>query len=207
LLCSPSKGSYTLKEGEIKKLILLTPTKLYTPLTDEAIEKLRVGQRVLLNGVVLTARDAAHKKLNKLLELGVKLPFSLQGTVIYYVAPTPAKPGQVIGSAGPTTSSRMDIYTPRLLALGIKGTIGHGKRSHQVVRSLKKYKSVYFIAVGGTAALITKSIKASRVIAFPELGPEAIHELIVENFPIIVANDIFGGDIYEEGWKRYALKS
>ncbi|GAB6273352.1 MAG: Fe-S-containing hydro-lyase [Peptococcaceae bacterium] len=188
-------------------MTLLTPIKLYTPLTDEVNEKLRVGQRVLLNGVVLTARDAAHKKLNKFLELGNELPFSLQGTVIYYVAPTPAKPGQVIGSAGPTTSSRMDIYTPRLLTLGIKGTIGHGKRSHQIVRSLKKYKSVYFIAVGGTAALIAKSIKASRIIAFPELGSEAIHELIVENFPVIVANDIFGGDIYEEGWKRYALKS
>ncbi len=206
MFCASSKGSYTLKESEIKKLTLLTPLKLYTPLTDEVIEKLRVGQRVLLNGVLLTARDAAHKKLNKFLELGNELPFSLKGLVIYYVAPTPAKPGQVIGSAGPTTSSRMDIYTPRLLALGIKGTIGHGKRSPQVVKALKKYQAIYFVAVGGTAALIAKSIKENRLIAFPELGAESIQELVVENFPVIVANDIYGGDIYEEGWKKYAIK-
>lgn len=207
MFCPPPKGNYSLKEGEVKKLALLTPLKLYTPLTDEVIEKLRVGQRVFLNGIILTARDAAHRKLCNNLELNRELPYSVKGQVIYYVAPTPAKPGQVIGSAGPTTSSRMDIYTPRLLALGIKGTIGHGKRSSMIIKALKKHKAVYFIAFGGTAALIAKSIKASRVIAFPELRAEAIRELIVENFPVIVANDIFGGDIYEEGWKKYALKS
>ncbi len=180
--------------------------KLTTPLNDETVENLRIGQKVLLNGVLYTGRDAAHKKMIELLDQGKPLPFEIKGQVIYYVGPSPAKPGQIIGSAGPTTSGRMDAYAPRLIALGLKGMIGKGKRSPDVVRAIRQYKSVYFAAVGGAAALISRSIKKCRVIAYPELGPEAVYELCVENFPVIVANDTLGGDLYEEGVKIYATK-
>ncbi|HHW43140.1 Fe-S-containing hydro-lyase [Desulfofundulus thermobenzoicus] len=184
----------------------MSQIKLTTPLTDEVVENLRIGQRVLLNGVIYTGRDAAHKKLVELLDRGEELPIPLKGQVIYYVGPSPAKPGRVIGSAGPTTSGRMDAYAPRLIALGLKGMIGKGKRSPEVIKAMKQYRAVYFGAVGGAAALIARSIKSCRVVAYPELGPEAIHELVVENFPVIVVNDILGGDLYEEGVKIYATR-
>lgn len=180
--------------------------KLSTPLSDNDVCNLRIGQKVLLSGVIYTARDAAHKKMVDLLENGQPLPMDLNGQVIYYVGPSPAKPGQIIGSAGPTTSSRMDTYTLRLLPLGLKGMIGKGRRSPEVIKAIKQYIAIYFAAVGGAAALISKSIKQCRVIAYPELGPEAIHELYVEDFPVITANDTQGGDLYEEGIKVYALK-
>ncbi len=180
--------------------------KLTTPFNDETIENLRIGQKVLLNGTIYTGRDAAHKKMVELLDQGKPLPINIKGQVIYYVGPSPAKPGQVIGSAGPTTAGRMDAYAPRLLALGLKGMIGKGKRTPEVIKAIKQYKSVYFTAVGGAAALISKCIKKCTVIAYPELGPEAIHELLVEDFPVIVVNDTLGGDLYEEGIKIYAIK-
>lgn len=179
---------------------------LSTPLSDEVVENLRIGQRVLLNGILYTGRDAAHKKMMELLDQGQELPFPIKGQVIYYVGPAPARPGQVIGSAGPTTSGRMDAYAPRLLALGLKGMIGKGKRSPEVLKAIKQHKAVYFAAVGGAGALIARCIKSCRVLAYPELGPEAIHELVVENFPLIVVNDSLGGDLYEEGVKIYGMR-
>jgi fumarate hydratase subunit beta len=187
--------------SEVKQLPQINLT---TPLSGDTAGKLRIGQKVLLNGIVYTGRDAAHKKLVDLLDQGMELPIELQGQVIYYVGPSPAKPGQVIGSAGPTTSGRMDAYAPRLIALGLKGMIGKGRRSPEVINAIKQYKSVYFAAVGGAAALIARSIKACSVVAYPELGPEAIHRLVVENFPVIVVNDTLGGDLYDEGVKIYA---
>lgn len=184
----------------------MTQIKLTTPLTDEMVENLRIGQRVMLNGLLYTGRDAAHKKLVELLDQGKELPVELKGQVIYYVGPSPAKPGAIIGSCGPTTSGRMDAYAPRLLALGLKAMIGKGKRTPDVIKAIKQHKSVYFAAVGGAAALISKCVKSCRVIAYPELGPEAIHELVVEDFPVIVVNDAIGGDLYDEGSKIYASK-
>jgi len=184
----------------------MTKIKLTTPLTDEMVEKLRIGQRVLLNGVLYTGRDAAHKKMIELLAAGRDLPVDLRGQIIYYVGPSPAKPGRVIGSAGPTTSGRMDAYAPKLIALGLKGMVGKGKRSPEVIKAMKQYKAVYFAAVGGAAALISKCIKECQVVAYPELGPEAVHRLVVEDFPVIVVNDTLGGDLYEEGTKIYASR-
>ena len=174
-----------------------------TPLTDEVIETLRTGDRVLISGWVYTARDAAHKRMIEEYEKTGKLPFDIKGQVIYYVGPTPAKPGQVIGSAGPTTAYRMDKYTPKLLELGLKGTIGKGWRGPEVKEALKKYKAVYFAAYGGTAALLSKHITMVEMVAYEDLGPEAIRKLYFEEFPVIVANDIYGGDVFEEGQKKY----
>jgi len=179
--------------------------KLTTPVNDDEIKKLRIGQNVLLNGVIYTGRDAAHKKLVELLDSGQELPIDLKGQVIYYVGPSPARPGQIIGSAGPTTSGRMDIYAPKLIALGLKGMIGKGQRSPAVIKAMQKYNAVYFAAVGGAAALISKSIKKCEVVAYPELGPEAIYRLEVENFPVIVVNDTLGEDLYKEGTKKYSI--
>lgn len=184
----------------------MTQIRLTTPLTDEMVEKLRIGQQVLLNGTLYTGRDAAHKRLVDLIKQGKELPFDPKGQVIYYVGPTPAKPGKVIGSCGPTTSYRMDPYAPELYALGLKASIGKGKRSPEVIKASKQYKGVYFAAIGGAAALIAKSIKSAKVIAYPDLGAEAIHELVVEDFPVVVVNDVIGGDLYEEGIKIYAAK-
>ena len=178
--------------------------RLTTPLKNEDVEKLRIGDRVLLTGVVYTARDAAHKRLIQLLEAGQPLPFDLQGQVIYYVGPSPAKPGRPIGAAGPTTSYRMDAYAPELIARGLKGMIGKGKRNDAVRDAMKQHKAVYFAAIGGAGALMAQSILSAEVIAYPELGPEAIRRLEVENFPVIVANDAHGGDLYEEGARAYA---
>jgi len=179
--------------------------RLSSSLKDEDIEKLRIGQQVLINGKIYTGRDAAHKKLIELLDQGLDLPVDLKGQIIYYVGPAPAKPGRPIGSAGPTTSGRMDAYTPRLLAQGLKVMIGKGIRSEEVKEAIKKYKAVYMTAVGGAGALIARCIKEAKVVAYPELGAEAIYELIVEDYPAIVVNDIWGGDLYIEGRKKYAL--
>lgn len=176
---------------------------LTTPLTNEDLESLRSGDKVLLSGVIYSARDAAHARLVKLLDEGKDLPFDLKGQVIYYVGPTPAKPGKIIGSAGPTTSYRMDPYAPRLIEQGLKGMIGKGSRSEKVKEAMRKHKAVYFGAVGGAAALIAERIKEVELIAYEDLGTEAIRRLVVKDFPLIVVNDIYGGDLYEEGQSLY----
>lgn len=176
-----------------------------TPLSDEVIASLRTGDEVLLSGIVYTARDAAHKRLVALLKKDEPLPFPLQGNVIYYVGPAPAPPGRPIGAAGPTTSSRMDPYAPFLLEKGLKGMIGKGKRGANVIEAIKKFKGIYFVATGGAGALLSACIKEARVIAYPELGAEAIYELKVENLPLFVANDIYGNDIYDIGKKEYQV--
>lgn len=172
------------------------------PLNKSEISKLKTGEHVLLSGTIYTARDAAHKRMIESLENGEGLPIDINGQVIYYVGPTPAKPGQIIGSAGPTTSSRMDIYTPKLLDAGLKGMIGKGKRSGEVVEAIKKYGAVYFAAAGGAGALLSKKIKKAEVVAYDDLGPEAIYRLELENFPVVVINDIHGNDLYEESQKQ-----
>jgi fumarate hydratase subunit beta len=179
--------------------------RIQTPVTDEVIAQLRAGDKVFITGYLLTGRDAAHKKLIDLIKEGKGLPVDIKGQIIYYVGPTPARPGKPIGSAGPTTSYRMDSYAPTLHSLGLKGTIGKGSRSKEVKEALKKYKAVYLAAVGGAGALISKSIEGSEVVAYPELGPEAIIKLRVKNFPCIVINDMYGGDLYEEGKKKYRV--
>jgi len=177
--------------------------KIKTPLSDEDVQNLKIGDSVLITGKIYTARDAAHKRLIDLIQKGESLPFDMKGQIIYYVGPAPAKPGYVIGPAGPTTSGRCDPYTPALLSLGLKGMIGKGTRSKEVREAMEKHKAVYFAATGGAAALISKNIKAVKIIAYEDLGPEAIRELEVEDFPVIVANDAHGGDLYEEGTKKY----
>ena len=180
------------------------PIRLKTPLTDADLEKLRAGDKVLLTGVIYTGRDAAHKRLFDLLQGGKPLPVDLKGQVIYYVGPAPAKPGQVIGSAGPTTSGRMDAYSPKLMETGLKGMIGKGMRRKEVVEAMKKFKAVYFAATGGAGALLAKAIKKAQVVAYEDLGPEAVSRLEVEDFPVIVVNDTKGNDLYEEGMRKYA---
>ena len=179
--------------------------KVTLPLTDETLQDLKAGDNVLLTGVMYVARDAAHKRMVEALNEGTPLPFDVGGQTIYFMGPSPAKPGQPIGSAGPTTSGRMDSYSPRLIAEGLKGMIGKGMRSPAVKDAMKKYKAVYFAAIGGAGALISKSIKKSEVIAYEELGAEAIRRLEVEDFPATVVNDIYGGDLYEEGKARYRV--
>jgi len=174
---------------------------------EEVIEKLVVGTRVTISGVIYTARDAAHHRIIQALDRGEELPFDLKGQTLYYMGPSPARAGQVIGSAGPTTSSRMDKYTPKLLAAGIKATIGKGSRSIEVREAIKKYKAVYLVATGGAGALLARAIKEVEVIAYEELGAEAIRRLTVENFPAIVANDIYGEDLFEQGRAKYKKKN
>ncbi len=178
--------------------------RLTTPLKREDVEGLRIGDRVLLNGIVYTARDAAHKRLVQLIEVGDPLPFDLEGSVIYYVGPSPAKPGRAVGAAGPTTSYRMDAYAPILIERGLRGMIGKGKRNEAVREAMRNHKAVYFAAIGGAGALMARSILSAEVIAYPELGPEAVRRLEVRDFPVIVANDTYGGDLYEEGARAYA---
>jgi fumarate hydratase subunit beta len=177
---------------------------LVTPLTDQDVEQLAVGDTVLVNGVIYTARDAAHKRLIDLLATGKPLPMDLQGQVMFYVGPSPARPGRVIGAAGPTTSYRMDPYAPQLLRLGLKAMIGKGKRSPEVIDAMIAHKAVYLGAIGGAGALISQSIKAAEIVAYEDLGPEAIRRLVVENFPTIVINDCRGNDLYEQGLRQYA---
>ena len=177
--------------------------KLTTPLTDQDVLQLVIGDTVLVSGVIYTARDAAHKRLVDLLAAGEPLPMELAGQIMYYVGPSPARPGRVIGATGPTTSYRMDSYAPTLIKLGLKAMIGKGKRAPAVLGAMKAYKAVYLGATGGAGALISQRIKAAEVIAFPELGPEAVHRLEVENFPTIVINDCQGRDLYEQGVRQY----
>lgn len=182
----------TYKASKMSQRITIT-----TPLTDEDVAKLNVGDRVLINGVIYTARDAAHQRIVEAINLDKELPFDLKGQIIYYAGPSPAKPGAVIGSCGPTTSSRMDTYTPKLLEYGLKGMIGKGKRSEQVRLAVMKNKAIYFSAVGGVAALLSKTIIESDVIAYPDLEPESVRKLVVRNFPAIVAIDSYGNDIWQ----------
>jgi fumarate hydratase subunit beta len=180
------------------------PIRLKTPLADADVEKLHAGDKVLLTGVIYTGRDAAHKRLFDLLKEGKPLPVDLKGQIIYYVGPAPAKPGQAIGSAGPTTSGRMDAYSPKLMEIGLKGMIGKGMRKKEVVEAMKKYKAVYFAATGGAGALLAKAIKKAQVVAYEDLGPEAINRLEVVDFPVIVVNDTQGNDLYQQGMQQYA---
>ena len=174
------------------------------PLSDADIELLKAGDRVRITGVIYTGRDAAHARMLPLITNDEPLPFDVKGQIIYYTGPSPARPGMVIGSAGPTTGSRMDKYAPGLLALGLKGMMGKGSRSREVREALKKHKGVYFGAVGGAGAVLSKFIKKAEVIAYEDLATEAIRRLEVENFPAIVVNDCHGGDLYEDGMKAYA---
>lgn len=177
--------------------------KLTTPLTEEKLKNLRAGDSVKITGTIYTARDAAHKRLTALIAEGKELPFDIKDQIIYYVGPTPAKPGKPIGSAGPTTSYRMDPYAPTLMEHGLKGMIGKGARSKEVKDAVKKYKAVYFAAVGGAAALLAKSIHKAELIVYEDLQSEAVRKLEVVDFPVIVINDIYGGDLYEEGQKQW----
>ena len=179
------------------------PIKIQLPLNEETARSLVAGDVVSLSGVMYSARDAVHKKLCDLLDAGESLPIEIFGQTIYYMGPSPTKPGDVIGSAGPTTSYRMDAYAPTLIAIGLKGMVGKGERGANVVEAMKKHGAVYFAATGGAAALIARSIKEAEVVAFPELGPEAIRRLVVEDFEVIVAQDTYGGNLYKEGVEKY----
>ena len=176
---------------------------LTTPLSLPEVKELKAGDEVALNGIIYTARVAAHARLIKLIKEDKELPFDLSGQVIYYVGPTPAPPGRAIGSAGPTTSYRMDKYTPALLERGLRGVIGKGKRSEDVKKLFAVYGAVYFVAIGGAGALLSSHITDCRVIAYPELGPEAVYELEVKSFPAIVCYDAWGGDLYKEGINKF----
>ncbi|MEG6522432.1 Fe-S-containing hydro-lyase [Desulfotomaculum sp. 1211_IL3151] len=184
----------------------MTRVNITTPLSDEIVKSLRIGQQVFIHGVIYTGRDAAHKRLVERMDQGKELPVDLKGQIIYYVGPAPARPGKVIGSAGPTTAGRMDAYAPLLIEQGLKGMIGKGARSEKVLQAMQEHGAVYFGAIGGAAALIARSIQEATIVAYPELGPEAIYRLVVKDFPAIVVNDSFGGDLYQEGKKRYALE-
>lgn len=177
--------------------------KINTPLTEDKVLGLKAGDSILLSGTIYSARDAAHKRLIELINDGKELPFNIDGEIIYYVGPSPAKPGQVIGSAGPTTSYRMDPYAPTLLDLGLKGMIGKGARSEEVIDAIKRNKSIYFGAIGGAAALIGKSIITSDIIAYEDLGAEAIRKLVVKDLPLIVVIDAKGNNLYKIGQEAY----
>ncbi len=174
-----------------------------SPFDRKTMKELTAGTPVLISGTIYTARDAAHKRLVQALKNKEELPFALKGQTIYYTGPSPARPGRTIGSAGPTTSGRMDIYTPRLLSTGVKAMIGKGNRSVEVREAMQKYKAVYLIATGGAGALLARSIKKATVVAYEDLGSEAIRMLTVDNFPAIVANDVHGNDLFEQGKARY----
>lgn len=177
--------------------------RINTPLTYEKIKDLKAGDSILLSGTIYSARDAAHKRLIELIDKGLELPINIKDETIYYVGPTPAKEGQVIGSAGPTTSYRMDAYSPRLLDLGLKAMIGKGARNEEVVNSIIKNKAVYLGAIGGAAALISKTIIASEVIAYEDLGAEAIRKMEVKDMPLIVIIDTEGNNLYKQGQEEY----
>jgi len=179
------------------------PLRVASPFNDAAIAKLKTGTSVLISGIIYVARDAAHKRIVEAMDRGEKLPFDIKGQTVYYMGPSPARPGRVIGSAGPTTSGRMDSYTPRLLAAGLKAMIGKGHRSAAVREAIMKYKAIYFVATGGAAALLSKSIKKSETIAYADLGAEAVLRLEVVDFPAVVANDIYGVDLFEQEQQKY----
>lgn len=186
---------------------MIMAKNIQLPLSDETLTGLKAGDNVLLSGILYVVRDAAHRKILETLDKGKPLPFDIKGQTIYYMGPSPAPPGHVIGAAGPTTSVRMDIYTPRLLAEGLKGMIGKGVRSQEVRKAMKKHKAIYLAAVGGAGALLSKRIIKSEVIAYDDLGPEAIIQIEVKDFPVTVINDIYGGDLYLEGKDRYSRKT
>jgi len=180
------------------------PIHLTTPLTDDVVARLNAGDAVVISGVLYTARDAAHERLHEMLRRGEPLPVNLRGQVIYYCGPTPPRPGRPIGAAGPTTATRMDPYTPALLAEGVKGMIGKGRRGSEVREALRRYRAVYLAAVEGTAALLGQRVLSAEVIAFADLGPEAIYRFVVEDFPVIVVDDIHGNNLYDIGRRQYA---
>ena len=182
-----------------------TLLKIHTPLTDEVIASLHAGDMVLLSGEVYTARDVAHRRLYEALGKGEILPIDLRGTVIFYAAPSPTPPGKIIGSIGPTTSYRMDAFTPKLLENGLKGMIGKGNRSPEVVAAIQKYKAVYFGAIGGIAALTAKCVAKAEIVAYDDLGPEAIRKLTIVNMPAIVINDDAGHDLYAEAQSKWRI--
>ena len=175
-----------------------------TPLSDADVVALKAGDRVRITGVIYTARDAAHGRLLPLIEKGEPLPIDVQGAIIYYTGPTPPQPGQVIGAIGPTTASRMDKFTPALLAAGLKATIGKGYRGQPVKDALKQHKAVYFGSIGGAGAVLSQFVKKAEVVAYEDLGTEAIRRLEVDGFPAIVLYDCHGGDLYQDGQKQYA---
>jgi len=181
------------------------PKNIKSPIDPQIFEELKSGDQVLITGVLYVARDAAHKRLVEAVDRGEKLPFDIEGQTIYYMGPSPAKPGGVIGAAGPTTSGRMDVYAPRLMEIGLKGMIGKGARTQPVLDAIKKYKAVYFAGLGGAGALISKCIKKAEVIAYDDLGAEALRRIEVVDFPATVINDTHGGNLYEEGKAKYAL--
>ncbi len=178
--------------------------KISAPLTDSVVEGLRAGDEVTITGTIYTGRDAAHKRMVELLSKGEQLPFDLKGQIIYYAGPTPTRPGEIVGAIGPTTSGRMDPYAPILIAHGLKGMIGKGQRTQPVIDAMKKHKAVYFAAVGGAGALIARAVKSNKIVAYEDLGPEAVRMLEVVDFPVIVAQDCHGGDLYVEGIKKYS---
>jgi fumarate hydratase subunit beta len=177
--------------------------KVKLPLSEETLKDLHAGDNVLLTGVMYVARDTAHKRMVEALESGKALPFDIKGQTIYYMGPSPARPGQAIGAAGPTTSGRMDSFSVRLMEAGLKGMIGKGNRSKTVREAIKQYRAIYFAAIGGAGALISRSIKKSELVAYEELGAEAVRRLEVQDFPVTVINDIYGNDLYEEGKSKY----
>ena len=177
--------------------------QIQLPMSKETARSLKAGDRCLLSGVIYTARDAAHKRLCEAVEEGEKLPFHIENATIYFVGPAPAKPGQVIGSAGPTTSYRMDAYSPTLISLGLNGMIGKGKRGETVKRAMMEHGCVYFGAIGGCGALLAKCIQKAEVVAYPDLGTEAVHRLEIKDFPVVVVMDSFGNNLYEKGPKAY----
>lgn len=180
--------------------------ELTTPLSDETIQSLKAGDMIYLSGIIYTARDAAHKKMCECLDKGEALPFDFNGATIYYAGPCPPKPGKPIGSVGPTTSGRMDLYSPRLIEKGLKVMIGKGLRSQEVIDSIITYSGIYFAAIGGAAALMGKSVKSAEVIAFDELGTEAIRRLTIQQLPVIVAIDCHGNNMYEQGREKFRVK-
>ncbi len=182
----------------------MTAKHITLPLTEEAVNGFHSGDEVMLSGHMFVARDAAHKRLVEALDRGEPIPFDITGQTVYYMGPSPAPPGKVIGAAGPTTATRMDPYAPRLLAAGLRGMIGKGPRSAEVKEAIKKYRAVYLAPVGGAGALLARTIVSSEVVAYDDLGPEAIRRIEVRNFPATVINDVHGGDLYEEGKKRYS---
>ena len=177
--------------------------RLETPLTQDKVKGLKAGDKVLMSGVIYTGRDAAHKKMVEAMDKGLALPFSMKDQIIYFVGPTPPKQGQVIGSAGPTTSGRMDAYSPKLIAEGLTGMIGKGLRSLEVIKAMKQHGAVYFGAIGGAGALLAKRIVTAEVIAYPELGSEAVRRLVVKDFPVIVIIDHEGNNLYDLGKAQY----
>ncbi|AGA70508.1 hydro-lyase family enzyme, Fe-S type, tartrate/fumarate subfamily [Desulfitobacterium dichloroeliminans LMG P-21439] len=182
------------------------PIRVELPLTQDKVAGLHAGDSVLLSGVLYTGRDAAHKKMVESLDRGEELPFDVRDQVIYFVGPTPPKPGQVIGSAGPTTSGRMDAYSPKLIERGLTGMIGKGLRSPEVIEAMKNHGAVYFGAIGGSGALLAKRIISAEVIAYPELGTEAVRKLVVKDFPVMVVIDQKGNNLYELGKAKYRKK-